>query len=117
MLDRAQNACIAHTDKSNVNPKDGKEDIFETILTSDLPPEEKTPKRMANEVFNLLVAGSLTTAKTATYGIFHVLANPDIYERARAELKEAIPDNKSMPSLKTLQKLPVLVRNDKIKKE
>jgi cytochrome P450/NADPH-cytochrome P450 reductase len=109
----ADKAFTAHVERSNATSERPLEneakDIFETILSSDLPIGEKRPKRMANEVFNLLVAGSLTTSKTATIAVFHVLSNPDIYRRLQAELKEAILDPKSMPPVKTLQKLPLLV--------
>lgn len=84
-------------------------DIFETILESSLPIEEKRPKRMANEVFNLLIAGSLTTSKTAVVAVYHILDNPEVCGRLRTELIEAIPDKHTMPSVKTLQNLPMLV--------
>ena len=85
-------------------------DIFETILASNIPLEEKHPKRMANEVFNLLIAGSLTTSKTAVVAVYHILDNPEVCKRLRTELFEAIPDKNAMPSVKDLEKLPMLVR-------
>lgn len=110
MADQAFSAYAEKIDTVPEKPSQDKEkDIFDTILSSNLPIQEKRPKRMANEVFNLLVAGSLTTSKTAAIGTFHVLANPDIYKRLQAELREAITDNEAMPPVKTLQRLPLLV--------
>ncbi|MCJ1386032.1 hypothetical protein MMC17_009157 [Xylographa soralifera] len=83
-------------------------DIFETILSSDLPLEEKRPKRIANEVFNLLIAGSLTTSKTAVVAVYHLLDNPEVHQRLKMELLEAIPNRHTMLDVKTLQKLPIL---------
>lgn len=86
-------------------------DIFDTLLSSDLPLAEKQPNRMANEVYNLLVAGSFTTSKTSSIAVYHVLANPDFHERLKQELESAIPDPLAMPDVKTLQRLPLLVRS------
>ena len=72
-------------------------DLFQTILASGLPFEEKYPKRMAKEVFNLLIAGSLTTSKTAGVAVYHILDNPEVCKRLRTELLEAIPDKSAMP--------------------
>ena len=108
-------ASIKHAKKANYRPenlpKDTLEDkdIFETILSSDLSAKEKAPKRMANEVFNLLIAGSLTTSKTAVVAVYHILDNPDVHKKLRTELLEAIPNKHNMPSVKALQKLPMLV--------
>lgn len=84
-------------------------DIFETILSSSLPFKEKQPKRMANEVFNLLIAGSLTTSKTAVVAMYHILDNPEVYKCLKAELLSEIRDKHALPNVKTLQKLPMLV--------
>ena len=86
-----------------------RKDIFDTILSTDLPVNEKQPKRIADKVYNLLVACSLTTLKTAVIAFCHVLGNPKTYQRFRKELSEAISNKNVVPGVKTLQKLPVLV--------
>lgn len=110
MAGRASTTCSKQADSLRAKPhEESSKDIFETILASNLPIEEKQPKRMANEVFNLLIAGSLTTSKTAVVAVYHVLDNPEVCECLRMELLEAIPDPHTIPSVKTLQKLPMLV--------
>lgn len=79
------------------------------ILSSSLPLAEKQPRRMANEVYNLLVAGGLTTSKTASIAVYHILANPDIHKRLKKELVIAMPDPAVLPDVKTLKALRLLV--------
>ncbi|KAI1180231.1 cytochrome P450 [Nemania sp. FL0916] len=88
--------------------EDDQKDIFETILASTLPLKQKQPKRMANEVFNLLIAGSLTTSKTAMVAVFHLLDNPSMLQKLRTELLVVMPDRSESLDIKTLQKLPIL---------
>ena len=83
--------------------------LFQTNLSSDLPAEEKQPRRIVNEIFNLLIAGNLTTSKTAAIAVYHLLANPEANKQLRIELLEAILDKNTMPSVAVLQKLPMLV--------
>ncbi|KAF6758266.1 cytochrome P450 [Ephemerocybe angulata] len=56
----------------------------------------------------LLAAGTDTTANTCTVATFHVLSNPGIEGRLRAELREAWPDAGEGISLERLEKLPYL---------
>ena len=56
----------------------------------------------------MIAAGQQTTAhhlKTVTY---HVVANPEIHGKLRAELQAAIPNSSSIPPLAQLEKLPYL---------
>ena len=110
----AEKASIKHNQQNdNLDSKqndDSDKDVFQTILTSDLPPKEKHPERIANEVYNLLVAGSLSTSKTVTIGVYHILANPSTHEKLKKELAAAIPVANEMLSINELKKLPFLVR-------
>ncbi len=82
--------------------------MFHAMLKSTLPPEEKTLDRLVIEGVNMTAAGTLTTAfflKTTTY---HILANPDVLAKLKAELSAAIPDPENLPALHEIEALPYL---------
>ena len=83
--------------------------IFESLLGSDLPPQEKTVDRLKEEGYVILLAGSDTVAETLTVLSYHLLANSEILRRLKRELTEAIPDPEVHPSWQMLQSLPLLV--------
>jgi cytochrome P450 len=74
----------------------------------DLPPEEKTFKRLAVEANSILAAGFETTAGVLTLMTFLILDNPDVHDRLKAELKIAIPDETVVPNWQALERLPYL---------
>ncbi|RHZ58049.1 hypothetical protein CDV55_105466 [Aspergillus turcosus] len=78
--------------------------IFEDILRSDLPPQNKSKTRLAQEMQVLVSAGSETTAKAITYILFYLLNDPTTLEKLKAELETVGPD----PSLIQLEQLPYL---------
>lgn len=84
--------------------------MFRELLDSKLPPEEKTPGRLAAEAQVLVSAGSETTAKALTVATFKLLTNPDVLEKLKAELETAlqVPDHSSAISLEQVQQLPYL---------
>jgi cytochrome P450 len=84
--------------------------IFKELLESDLPPEEKSVKRIGEEAQTILGAGLETTAWALTVATFYILNNPNIYKKLLAELKEAIPDISAIAELdfQQLEKLPYL---------
>ena len=83
--------------------------IFEEMRDSNLPPEQKTVDRLKEEGFVLVLAGGDTSAKVLTALTYHLLSNPDILQRLKKELVEAMPDpNVSMSGAK-LEQLPYLV--------
>ena len=83
--------------------------IFENILSSSLPPEEKEEERLAQEGFVNIVAGSETTSRILSLATFHILDNAWVLERLKEELSTAVPEARSEPSLETVEKLPWLV--------
>ena len=83
--------------------------LFEALMLSRLPEEEKRPKRMAHEGFEVILGGSDTTARTMGIAFYHIVANKDISLRLRRELEEAIPDPYGRVDLKTLESLSWLV--------
>ncbi|KAK4862903.1 hypothetical protein LT330_003036 [Penicillium expansum] len=66
--------------------------LFHALLDSKLPPEEKAPGRLSQEVFTVISAGGETTAKNLTTLTFHLLNNPDKLQRLRDELNRLDPD-------------------------
>ncbi|KAK8026464.1 hypothetical protein PG991_003520 [Apiospora marii] len=82
--------------------------IFHELLhSSSLPPEEKSLQRLVDEGQTLIAAGQETTSfhlQTVTY---HVLANPAIHARLRAELRDEVVDPLNA-SVAELERLPYL---------
>ncbi|PSN70347.1 cytochrome P450 [Corynespora cassiicola Philippines] len=82
--------------------------VFEEMLASDMPPEEKRSDRMRGEMQTLIGAGTETTATILSIAIARVCFNPEIEAKLREELKAAIPDPKVLPPLSVTEKLPYL---------
>jgi cytochrome P450 len=83
--------------------------IFHTLLESDLPPEEKLQSRIWQEGQVVIGAGADTTANTLTVTHFHILDNPEVLEKLRAELEVAMPDQFAPAKLAVVERLPYLV--------
>jgi cytochrome P450 len=82
--------------------------IFHRLLRSDLPKSEKTSWRLAQEAILLLGAGTHTTSWTMSFASFHLLSNPAILQKLKAELEAAIPDPTVSTPLPQLEALPYL---------
>ncbi|GAM33997.1 hypothetical protein TCE0_013f01297 [Talaromyces pinophilus] len=84
--------------------------IFQALLDSDLPPEEKSADRLQDEAQTLVGAGSETTAKTLTIVTFYLLQNKQMLETLRQELSTV--DLKSSHSaqdvLSEVERLPYM---------
>jgi cytochrome P450 len=93
----------------NSKKKSEVESIFQNLLDNpDLPKEEKTVQRLADEGEILIAAGNETTAKTLSYMTFYILNTPGVLEKLREELKTVMPTAKHMPTWTELEKLPYL---------
>ncbi|TGO82834.1 hypothetical protein BPOR_0748g00020 [Botrytis porri] len=75
--------------------------IFHEILSSDLPPNEKSVARLWQEGQTVIGAGTETTAWTLSVIAYHVLANPDILSKLLTEME-------GKNGLKDLEQLPYL---------
>jgi cytochrome P450 len=83
--------------------------IFHELLNSDiLGPEEKTIRRLEEEGQTVVGAGILTTAHTLKVTSFHILANPEIFKKLRAELASVQPNAAIPIPLQKLEQLPYL---------
>ncbi|KAK4655496.1 hypothetical protein QC762_302900 [Podospora pseudocomata] len=99
------NPILAGTD----GEKSGARSIFHALRDNEnLPPSERTLKRMCDEATLLTGAGSETTGQTLTRMFFYLKHVPDALERFREELDVAIPSEQDIPSWSTLQQLPYL---------
>ncbi|KIA75656.1 hypothetical protein HK57_00589 [Aspergillus ustus] len=106
MLAEAKKAMESR-ESSNISPL-AHRTIFHEILDSKLPPEEKTLPRLADEAAVTLAAGTLTTAWDLTVAMYHIVADPSIARKLRAELVDAIPDPDVHTPLPVLENLRYL---------
>src|SRR5258706_12915519 len=72
--------------------KEDQPTVFRALLNSDLPPQEKTVERLMHEGFTMVTAGEETTGYVLTIATCHVLNQPAILAKLKAELVAAIPD-------------------------
>ncbi|KAK6441795.1 hypothetical protein LTR95_001961 [Oleoguttula sp. CCFEE 5521] len=80
--------------------------VFHGILQAEIPDEEKTVQRMADEAFVLIIAGAETTAKVLTVILAHLLQEPNLIHRLRAEMS-AIAANGQPLALRQLENIPL----------
>ncbi|EDO64909.2 benzoate 4-monooxygenase cytochrome P450 [Neurospora crassa OR74A] len=83
--------------------------VFGALLTSDLPPSEKSLERLTDEGFSLFAAGTETVSWALSVITYHLFANRELLEKVTKEVTQVI-DAKSgqLPSWHTLEKLPYL---------
>jgi cytochrome P450 len=91
----------------DIKTNDAQKTIFQEILDSRLPPEDKTQSRLADEAQIVVGGGVETTAFALVIACFHIINTPRIYERLHRELVEALP-NRSELNLQKLEALPYL---------
>jgi cytochrome P450 len=95
--------------RNSKNQKADSMSIFRGILDSNLTESEKSSKRLLKDARVILAAGTDTTASAMSKMVFHLLSNPDCLEKLQQELKTAIPDIESAPTLEQVENLPYLV--------
>ena len=88
------------------------ETLFHAILSSDLPPAEKSLTRLTHEGREIIVAGAETAARTMASAVYFVLSTPGVLATLRAELGDLCATPGVYPDLGTLEKLPYLVSHD-----
>ena len=82
--------------------------VFQELLNSNLPAEEKDTLRLNDEAQLVVAAGVTTTGWALSVASFHIINNPSIFRRLRKELDEAIPDPSQPVNWAELEKLPYL---------
>ncbi|KAL5003669.1 cytochrome P450 [Aspergillus recurvatus] len=84
--------------------------VFDSLLSSTLPQNEKTVDRLKGEGQTLIGAGTLTTGNALKTILFHVLDKPNILQKLRAELDGALGNVNLLDLSDTthLERLPYL---------
>lgn len=83
--------------------------IFDSLISSDVPAQERTLDRLEDESALLLAAGTETTARAITVAMFHLMSRPELMRTLREELKTVLSTPTSKASWADLEKLPYLV--------
>jgi cytochrome P450 len=82
--------------------------IFYEILNSDLPPDEKSDARLAEDGQIVVIAGTLTTAWALCVAVFYLLSQPETLKTLKEELAAAMEGSTEPISIAALEKLPYL---------
>jgi hypothetical protein len=86
------------------------EKVFQCILSSKgLSAIDKQPDILADQGFELIIAGAETTSRVLTLATYHLLTRPEILSRLQIELENCIPDEKDRAPLHVIEQLPWLV--------
>ena len=85
--------------------------ILESLSDERIPAQERTVKRLLDEGLVLTIAGTETSARALSVGIFYMLSNKSIVSRLREEVMNAVPRDQSPDTwtLQQLEPLPFLV--------
>jgi cytochrome P450 len=112
---RAKIAEIAknHREKGPQISIDGRETLFDNVLSSNLPPQEKSEARLAQDMQVFVSAGAETTAKAISYILFYLHNEPELLKKLKAELEPLGND----PKLIELEQLPYLVSSHSFSSE
>lgn len=82
--------------------------IFHEILRSNIPDSEKSTFRLGDEAMIMVIAGSDTTASTLACISYHLLSDPDLLKRLKAELGTVMSGADEPPVAAKLEGLPLL---------
>ncbi|KAI1208152.1 putative cytochrome P450 [Annulohypoxylon truncatum] len=82
--------------------------VFDGILDSKLPDQEKTLTRLWQELQSIIGAGTDTVSWSLSVLFFYLLNDRTVYKTLMSELENAIPNPTSQPSWNDLEKLPYL---------
>jgi cytochrome P450 len=83
--------------------------IIEHIAGPNMPEHMRTPDRLADEGFAIIIGGTETTARSLGLGAYHLISNENIRRKLREELRSVMPTPESKPSWNQLEQLPYLV--------
>ncbi|KAM0718143.1 hypothetical protein Q7P37_006475 [Cladosporium fusiforme] len=88
--------------------RSGQSTIFGSLTSENVPAAEKTAKRIASETWIITAAGTETTSRALSVGLFHLLEQPRKFAALRNELMGVMPEPDTIPSLISLEKLDYL---------
>jgi hypothetical protein len=86
-------------------------DVFNGILYSGLPEDEKSVDRLSQDGFLAITAGGDPIARTLAIGTYYLLTKPEDLRLLCKELDAIMPDRNKLPELAELETLPFLVRH------
>ncbi|KAL5337385.1 cytochrome P450 [Aspergillus crustosus] len=89
-------------EKGPVVGPDGRQNLFDNVLSSDLPAQEKSEARLAQDMQVFVSAGAETTAKAMSYILFYLHQEPELLQKLKDELAPLGDD----PALIQLEQLP-----------
>lgn len=69
---------------------------------------------MASEACAVVVAASETMSRTMALAMYYLLTNAKALERLEDELLTVMPDVRVIPSIRSLEKLPWMVRKSRL---
>ncbi|KAL4876358.1 cytochrome P450 [Aspergillus karnatakaensis] len=85
-----------------------RDNLINALAAPDIPAHLKSPERLMNEGFALIIGGTETTARTLSVGAWHLFADEGIRRKLRAELLGVMPGVESRPTWNQLERLPYL---------
>ncbi|KAH6628941.1 cytochrome P450 [Chaetomium tenue] len=94
--------------RASPDPQRIKRTVFEGILSSKLPDSDKTDIRMAGEAQLVVLGGEGTTAWTMHAALYHILADPLVCKKLKAELTTLPHTADGIPPLTEVENLPYL---------
>ncbi|KAI1379233.1 cytochrome P450 [Hypoxylon crocopeplum] len=83
-------------------------DMVQTLMSSNLPPEEKTFPRLFSESRSVIMAGTETTASTLVCITSNLLSDPAKLNKLRRELADAETAKGAPPEYSDLRELPYI---------
>lgn len=88
--------------------------MLETLVNERIPEQDRTMKRLVDEGLVITIAGTETSARALSVGIFYLLRDKALIAKVRAEIAAAVPEDQSPDTwtLQQLEPLPFLVRID-----
>ncbi|RDW83583.1 cytochrome P450 [Aspergillus mulundensis] len=84
------------------------DNLINALAAPSVPGHMRSPERLMNEGFALIIGGTETTARTLSVGAWHIYADEEIRRKLREELKSVMPTPESRPRWNELEKLPYL---------
>lgn len=110
MEDQAKRAVAAHK-SAEKGASWEKRNIFRTILANPtLPDAEKDYDRISHEGVVAIAAGGETTGRALATATFFILeARETVLPRLMQELETVMPEPDMRPSIRNLERLPLLV--------
>ncbi|KAL5332911.1 cytochrome P450 [Aspergillus crustosus] len=84
------------------------EALLDNLTNPDLPPEERSTRRLVEESQVVLGAGTETTGRTLSIAAYHLAQYRDALQQLRAKLKQVLPAVSSTCTLPELEQLPYL---------